>query len=430
VTALALAVASAGGCAIALAALFDRAVGEPPTSRHPVAWFGRLVAPVDRDWPRPRLVGAVATVSLALLAAGVAAGAVLAAGAAGAGVGRAVGSIGLGQGVVVPRTVALAAATVAAGLVLAVSTSLRMLVDVAREVTAATASDLAAARRDLRALAGRDAATLSPGEVRSAAVESAAENFADGLVAPLAGFVVPVVAWLLVEPAAGGGGGNWSPATVAAVPTPAVPLALGAAGAAWVKAVNTCDSMLGYRTKPVGWAAARLDDATVYLPARASAGLLALAAGDPGAVARARSLARRPASPNSGWPMATLAAALGVRLAKPGHYDLDAGPSLPSVADAERGVAVVERAGWLAIGLAIALVGLAVAVPGPVDLPTVAPPPAAIGRATGADSWLATGSASRLATGSASRLATGSASRLATGADSWLATGSEVATWS
>jgi len=197
--------------------------------------------------------------------------------------------------------------------------------------------------------------------------------------AVLAAVAFGLVAWLLVEPAAGGGGGNWPPATVPAVPTPAVPLALGAAGAAWVKAVNTCDSMLGYRTKPVGWAAARLDDATVYLPARASAGLLAVAAGDPGAVARARPLARRPASPNSGWPMATLAAALGVRLAKPGHYDLDAGPSLPSVADAERGVAVVERAGWLAIGLAIALVGLAAAVPGPVDLPTVVVPSPATG---------------------------------------------------
>ncbi|MFB6108723.1 MAG: CobD/CbiB family cobalamin biosynthesis protein [Haloplanus sp.] len=284
--------------AVALAAGLDALVAEPPRSLHPVAWFGRLVAPLDRAWSRPRLVGVGVALFPPLLAAAV---------------------VGVVVALLPSRP-----AVVAAGLVCFVSTSRRLLLSEARRVVAESETDLPAARRDLRSLAGRDASTLSAGAVRSAAVESAAENLADGLVAPLAGFA-------LLAP---------------------LSLPLGAAAAAWVKAVNTLDSTLGYRTKPVGWAAARLDDAVMWLPARASAALIALAAGRPGAPSAARPLARRPDSPNSGWPMATLAAVLGVRLAKPDAYRLDAGPDLPTVADARRGVRVVGRAGWVAFALA------------------------------------------------------------------------------
>ncbi|MFD1595836.1 CobD/CbiB family cobalamin biosynthesis protein, partial [Haloplanus litoreus] len=213
---------------------------------------------------------------------------------------------------------------VVAGLVCFVATSRRMLIDEARTVVALGETDLPAARERLRALAGRNADSLSAGEVRSAAVESAAENLADGLVAPLAGFA-------LLAP---------------------VSLPLAAAAAAWIKAVNTLDSTFGYRSKPMGWAPARLDDAVMWLPARASAALLAIAGGRPAALRSARSSARVPDSPNSGWPMATLAILLGVRLEKPGVYALPGGTALPTRADADRGVAVVSRAGWLAFGLA------------------------------------------------------------------------------
>jgi adenosylcobinamide-phosphate synthase len=313
--------------AVVVAAALDWLAGEPPNDVHPVAWFGRAVAAVDRPWTRPRLAGAVAAAALPLLAALGAAGVVAVAGS------------------LVPPGATLAAAAVAAGVVLFVASSLRMLVDVAGDVAAATATDPDAGRRDLRALAGRDASALSPAEVRSAAVESAAENLADGLVAPLAGFV---------------GGAGLGAAAVAVVPAfvpvdaTLAPAALGAAGAAWVKGVNTLDSMLGYRTKAVGGASARLDDAVMFLPARAAAALLAVAAGSARALSAARPLAHRPASPNSGWPMATLAAVLGVRLEKPGRYDLAAGPALPTRADADRGVRIVRRAGVLAWGLAAA----------------------------------------------------------------------------
>jgi adenosylcobinamide-phosphate synthase len=285
---------------VVLAAAGDRLVAEPPARYHPVAWLGRALGPLDRSWRHPRLAGAATALFLPLLAAAVVASVVALGGRIDPLVGAAV-----------------------AGLALFVSTSRRMLVDEARAVVAASETDLPAARERLRSLAGRDATTLSAAEVRSAAVESVAENLSDGLVAPLAGFAV--LAPLSLPAAAG--------------------------AAAWIKAVNTLDSTFGYRSVPMGWAPARLDDAVMFLPARASAVLLAVAAGRPGSLRRARSLARRPASPNAGWPMATLAVALDVRLTKPETYDLPAGDALPTTADAERGIVTVSRAGWLAFGL-------------------------------------------------------------------------------
>ncbi|MFB6083248.1 MAG: CobD/CbiB family cobalamin biosynthesis protein [Halorientalis sp.] len=299
------AVPSAG--AVGLAFVLDAAAGEPPTAIHPVAWFGRVVGPLDRDWPAPRLVGLLGAFALPLAAAALVWAAVAAA-----------------------TTLDPLAGAAVAGLALFLATSLRRLLSTARAVSETTERHLAAAREDLRALAGRDAAALSAGQVRSAAVESAAENLADGLVAPLLAFAV---------------GAQLS-------------LAVGAAAAAWVKAVNTMDSMLGYRSKPVGWGPARLDDAVMWFPARASALLLAAAAGAPTALRSASRWVDAVPSPNSGWPMGTLAAGLDVRLEKPGAYVLNPGATLPTVADARAAVRTVAVAGVLAYALAAAVVVL------------------------------------------------------------------------
>ncbi|SDZ91833.1 adenosylcobinamide-phosphate synthase [Haloplanus vescus] len=285
---------------VALAAGLDRLVAEPPAALHPVAWLGRALGPFDREWRHPRLAGAAVALAVPLFVAAAAA---------------AVVTLGARLD---PRIGA-----VIAGLGCFAATSRRMLLDEARAVVAASDTDLSAARTRLRALAGRDATDLDAGEVRSAAVESAAENLSDGLVAPLAGFAL------------------FAPISL--------PAAAGAA--AWVKAVNTLDSTFGYRSIPMGWAPARLDDIVMWVPARVSAALLAVVAGRPAALREARSFARRPASPNAGWPMATLAVVLGVRLTKHGAYDLRPSASHPTPAEAERGVAVVSRAGWLAFGL-------------------------------------------------------------------------------
>ncbi len=306
--------------AVLAAATLDRVVGEPPARVHPVVWLGKPVGYVDRAFTDSRLAGVAAAVLLPVAFAGVAAGVVLAGARAGT---ASPFSAGFG----------LAVATALAALVLFVCASLRMLVDVADDVIALSTDDLDAAREALLALAGREASDLSAGLVRSAAVESAAENLADGHVAPLLGFAVGAA----VAPLAG-------------VPELALPAA--AAAAAWVKGVNTLDSMLGYRSKPVGWAPARLDDIVMWIPARVAALLIAVAALAPGALRRARTWARVPDSPNSGWPMATLATVLDVRLEKPETYTLNPERSLPDAEQANRGVAVVDRAGWLAVVLA------------------------------------------------------------------------------
>jgi len=288
--------------AIALAAALDWLVREPPAGLHPVALFGRLIEPLDRDWTLPRSVSFWIAL-LVPLAAGLAVGGVVALGSL---VHPIVGGV-------------------LAGLALFSTTSLRMLLDEAAGVVAASATDVEAARERLPALAGRDAADLSAGQLRSAAVESAAENLADGLVAPLGAFA-------LLAP---------------------VSIALAAGAAAWVKAVNTLDSMLGYPSKPHGWLSARLDDAVMWLPARASALLLTIVARSPDPMLSARRWADAPPSPNSGWPMGTVASALQIKLEKPGSYTLNGVASLPTVDDAERAISLVGTAGLTAYGVAI-----------------------------------------------------------------------------
>ncbi|TYL36036.1 cobalamin biosynthesis protein CobD [Natronococcus pandeyae] len=291
----------------------DRLVGEPPNAAHPVAWLGRLVGALDRKWSdddgRQRLVGYAIALVVPLVPAAVA-----------------------GTAVLVAAATHPVAAALVAGLVLFLTSSLRMLLELTREVVAATESDLETARERVRGLVGRETESLTPEELRSAALESAAENLADGFVATLLPF-----------------------ALLAPISLPAA-----AAAAAWVKGVNTLDSMLGYPSKPIGTASARLDDLVMWIPARVSAAAIAIAAADPSALRCARQWADSPPSPNSGWPMATLACALSVRFRKPGVYDLNPEAELPALEDGERAIALVGRAAIVTAVIAIVL-GVALA---------------------------------------------------------------------
>lgn len=308
-----------------LAVALDLAFAEPPRRVHPVALFGSVVGAFDREWARPGVVGVAVAVALPLAAAAVAGGGVALAAEYGPRV----------------RDVPVLAVAVAAGVLFSTA-SLRMLLDVTRDVVAETETDPDAARESVRALVGRDPADLSPADLRSAAVESAAENLADGFVASLLWFTLGATG--LAALAAAGG--------VPPYPYGETALAAGVAAATWAKAVNTLDSMLGYRSKPVGRASARLDDAVMFLPARAAACCLAVAARSPGSLRRARELAREPASPNSGWPMATAAVALGVRLEKPEAYVLAGGPEPPTPRTAREAVRLVGAAGVVAVAAA------------------------------------------------------------------------------
>ncbi|CCQ36615.1 adenosylcobinamide-phosphate synthase [Natronomonas moolapensis 8.8.11] len=288
---------------VAVAGGLETAVGEPPAAAHPVALLGQAVEPLaGTDFGVPRLAGTVYALAVPTSCALVAAAAVA-----------------LAARLPVPFADALLA-----GLVLWVASSVRLLVESGRRVVESSDTDLEDARGALLALVGRDASELSAGLVRSAAVESLAENFSDGFLAPLSAFV----AFSFVS------------------------LPAAAAAAAFLKGANTMDSMFGY-PGPFGWASARLDDALMFVPARASTPFLAVGAGDPEAPLRARRYAREPASPNAGWPMGTLAAALNVRLEKPGTYTLNGVAGHPTVTESHGAVGAVCRGAVLAYGVAV-----------------------------------------------------------------------------
>lgn len=270
---------------LAIAALLiETAAGYPePLYRrmgHPVGWFGRLIAWCEQAWNRERFGAArrqlagVATLVL-LLAAGLVAGALLA---------------GLAGRLLPPAAALLATALVASALL-----AQRSLDAHVRAVADALERDgLEAGRAAVSHIVGRDRHVLDAAGVSRAAIESLAENFSDGVVAPLF--------WLT---------------------------ALGLPGAAAYKAINTADSMIGHRTqryRDFGWASARLDD-LVNLPASRLAALwiVLAAAFRPDCSARRALLAvqrdaRHHRSPNAGWPEAAMAGALGLRLAGPRVY--------------------------------------------------------------------------------------------------------------
>lgn len=167
----------------------------------------------------------------------------------------------------------------------------RCLGDVALDLGAVIGSgDLDRARTDVRALVGRDTAGLPPSELCRAVIESVAENTVDAVVAP--------ALWGLVA---------------------------GAPGTLGYRAVNTLDAMVGHRSaryERFGWASARADDVANWLPARATA--LLVAAARPSRAAEVTRIVRRDAgahpSPNGGVAEAAFAAALDVRLGGTNRY--------------------------------------------------------------------------------------------------------------
>ncbi|PRY73432.1 adenosylcobinamide-phosphate synthase [Halomonas ventosae] len=178
---------------------------------------------------------------------------------------------------------------------LATTLSIKGLADAARAVATPLADgDLPAGRQALAMIVGRDTEHLGESELTRGTVETVAENTVDGINAPLFFALL---------------GG--------------APLALA------YKAVNTLDSMVGYRNErfgEFGYASARLDDLANWLPARLSALALWLGAcAIPGmrvrgALAATRHEAPRHPSPNAGWPEAMVARLLGVQLGGTNHY--------------------------------------------------------------------------------------------------------------
>jgi adenosylcobinamide-phosphate synthase len=265
---------------LALALLLDALIGDPDALwrrvPHPVAWFGAVIGWLDRRlnretdrFARRRLAGVLA-------------------------LGLVTGLFGALAGVVhaaMPDGLLRIGLEALIASVLIAQKSLHQ--HVARVAAGLATDGLAGGRAAVAMIVGRDPQSLDEAGVARAAIESTAENFSDGVVAPAFWFAVAGLPGLVVY-----------------------------------KVVNTADSMIGHmseRHRAFGWAAARLDDLMNLAPARASGLLLALAAPlAGGAISRALAVmvqdARRHRSPNAGWPEAAMAGALGLALAGPRRY--------------------------------------------------------------------------------------------------------------
>jgi len=274
-----------------MALSIDARWGEPRARFHPVVSMGRYLAACGRVTSTLQPAAAFAAGALAWTVGALVVGA-LAWGL------QALAFRQLAQLVASPGADNAAAVVLLAllmGWLLKCMLSWRMLHDEVGAVEAALQQSLDTGRTRLAWLVSRNTALLSESEVRESAIESLAENLNDSVVAPVFWFAL-----------------------------------FGLPGAAVYRFANTADAMWGYRGVHEGqhweWAgkwAARADDVLSWLPARLTALLLALVA--PGLpVGALRWEAAKTPSPNSGWPMAAMALALGVSLRKPGVYTLNA----------------------------------------------------------------------------------------------------------
>ncbi|WP_454701389.1 adenosylcobinamide-phosphate synthase CbiB [Agrobacterium burrii] len=252
---------------------------------HPVTWIGSLIALLDKKWNRES-----ASFSQRK-AAGVAALVVFA--------GLTVILAWSAQSLLLLLPFGLLAVAIL-GASLPAQKSLEQHVEAV--ATALEREGVEGGRKAVSMIVGRDPQKLDEAAICRAAIESLAENFSDGIVAP--------ALWLGL---------------------------LGMPGGAAYKAINTADSMIGHRSprhEAFGWASARLDD-LVNLPASRLSGVLFVAAAffvkgasPKGAIAAIRRDAHHHRSPNAGWPEAALAGALGFALAGPRSYGgqmIDAG---------------------------------------------------------------------------------------------------------
>jgi adenosylcobinamide-phosphate synthase len=305
---------------MALALALDAAVGWPDALYrrigHPVTWIGGGIAWFDRrlnrkrDAPaRQRAAGVLTALGVVTMAAAPAA-------------------------LIVSMLPDGAAGHLLAAFLSAPFIAARSLDEHVAQVGQALAgTGLADARAAVAHIVGRDPAALDEAGIARASLESLSENSSDGVVAPLL----------------------WG-------------ALLGLPGLVGYKAINTLDSMIGYRTArhaDFGRFSARLDDVVNWPAARVTALVLALAGGRPRTSLEVmRHDALRHRSPNAGWPEAAMAGALGCRLSGPRVYGSgtsgepwlnEAAPD-PGAADIRRGLAVYRR-GMLLVGVVLLVLG-------------------------------------------------------------------------
>lgn len=277
---------------LCFAMMLDAVFGEPDALwrrlPHPAVLMGRLVDALDRHLnrgPRRRVSGVLAVSVLC---------------AVGAGLGLGIAALPLGG--------------VWTVIVAAILLAQRSLVQHVAAVADGLRGGLDQGRASVAMIVGRDTTDMDPAAVARAAIESAAENLSDGVVAPAFWFLIAGLPGILIY-----------------------------------KCVNTADSMIGYRTPKYadfGWAAARLDDVLNWIPARLTALIITGLYGLWGAWPAIVTEARRHRSPNAGWPEAAAARALGVALSGPRSYDgqMQAFPFVHPDGAHDIGAADIDRA--------------------------------------------------------------------------------------
>jgi adenosylcobinamide-phosphate synthase len=309
------------------ALLIEAVVGYPDrlvrSIGHPVTWIGRLIRGLDRncnsDTAEPARRRALGLITVLMIVSVVA-----------------VVALVIERGLLL-----LPFGLIGVGVLASALIAQRSLHEhVARVADALDNTGVTGGREAVSHIVGRDVAALDVAGIARAAIESLAENFSDGVVAP--------VFWMLIA---------------------------GLPGAAVYKAVNTADSMIGHRTpryQAFGWAAARLDDLLNLPASRLSAFLIIVAAtvtpraSASGAWRAVRRDAGRHRSPNAGYPEAAMAGALGLALAGPRSYGgvrvddalMGDGRRAADAGDIRAALGLYRRAD----GLLIALVGVLAAV--------------------------------------------------------------------
>ena len=247
--------------------LMDLVFGDPERLPHPIVWFGRMIAFGEKRLNKGshrKLKGAVMSIGLILLVFAI----------------TWLIRHALQISLLTPLSTLLVIAfdAIVVFYCLAGTTLIREV----REVFLALDRSLDEGRAQVARIVGRDTSELSAQEVRTAALETLAENLSDGVIAPLF--------WLAI---------------------------LGTPGMLAYKMVNTLDSMIAYHTErylQFGCVAAHIDDAANYIPARLTAMLMG------GKLWFVRKYARNHASPNSGYPEAALASILNCRFGGPHKY--------------------------------------------------------------------------------------------------------------
>jgi len=271
---------------VAFALLLDFLVGDPKTKYHPTAWIGKLIASLvtftKNNSIRKELIGGILLVSVIVVT-----------------VCTVLVVLDIGISLLTIDIVSLIVSIAVGSILLKTTIAIRgMQKHALAVVDAVEKGDLGSARNHLSMIVKRDTKNLDKNHILSGVLESVSENTVDGITGPLFYYAI-----------------------------------FGLPGAFVYRAINTVESMVGYKTtlfKNVGWFGAKCDTVLNYLPSRLTAlvmilGALILGYNWKESLYIMKRDSRKLESPNAGFPMAALAGALGTRLEKMNYYTIGNG---------------------------------------------------------------------------------------------------------